>query len=266
MKIVVLIKQVVDVELNIRVMNDALVEDGLTYVISNWDEIAIETAIQIVELVGGGSITLISIGPDRVQDALRRGLAMGADRAIHVLDAAFDGSDSFAYAKTFAKMLENQDYDIILGGKQAQDTDAGLTMSMLAEFMNLPQVTNVSKVVSVDKDKCTFHRRGDLGNEVIELSLPAVLTPNDSLFEPRMPSLRGLMMVKKKPIETVSLSDIGVDPSLVGKTGRMITVNRLIQPEDRKGGQVFEGEEEEITKQVVKLLAENEIGKESLFT
>ena len=265
MKISVLIKQVVDVELNIRVKNDKLIEEGLKYVISNWDEIAIETAIKMVESVGDGSITLISIGPDRVEDALRRGLAMGADRAIHILDNAFDGSDSFAYAKTFAKLLEDQDYDIILGGKQAQDTDAGLTMSMLAEFMDLPQVTNISKIVATGKDKCTFHRRGDFGNEVIELSLPAVLTPNDSLFEPRMPSLRGLMMAKKKPIETISLSDIGVDSGMVGKNGRMITVNRLIQPENRKGGQLFEGQEEITTKQVLKLLTENEIGKEILF-
>ncbi|MDJ0817502.1 MAG: electron transfer flavoprotein subunit beta/FixA family protein [Desulfobacterales bacterium] len=266
MNIVVLIKQVVDVELNIRVKNDTLVEEGLTYVISNWDEIAIETAIQIVESLGEGTITLISIGPDRVQDALRRGLAMGADKAIHVLDTAFDGSDSFAYAKTFAKMLENQDYDIILGGKQAQDTDAGLTMSMLAEFMNLPQVTNVSRIVSVGKDQCTFHRRGDHGSEVIELSLPAVLTVNDSLFEPRLATLRGMMLAKKKPIETVSLADIAVDPGLAGAAGRQTAVNRLIPPETRNAGQLFDGEEESSTKQVMELLLKDEIGQEHLLS
>jgi electron transfer flavoprotein beta subunit len=266
LNIAVLIKQVVDVELNIRVKNDALVEEGLTYVISNWDEIAIETAIQIIESVGEGTVTLISVGPDRVQDALRRGLAMGADEAVHILDTAIDGSDSYAYAKLFAKILEEQDYDIILGGKQAQDTDAGLTMSMLAEFMDLPQVMNVSKIVSLGKEQCTFHRRGELGNELIDITLPAVLTPNDSLFEPRMPSLRGMMQSKKKPIETKSLSDIGVDPDLVGKSGKKVKVNRLIQPDQRKGGQIFEGEEAETTKQVLALLAKNEVGKENLFT
>lgn len=265
MNIFVLIKQVVDVELNIRVKEGEIIEEGLNYVISNWDEIALESALQIVEAVGDGHITVISVGPKRVKDALRRGLAMGADKAIHVLDDAFDGSDSFAYAKAFTEMLKGQDFDLILGGKQAQDTDAGLTMPMIAEFLDLPQVTNVSKLDSLEADKITVHRRGDNGVEVVDLTLPAVLTVNDSLNEPRLATLRGLMLAKKKPIETVNLSDIGVDPGLVGKAGRQTTVMRLLQPKIRKGGEVFEGEEVETAKQVVTLLAENEIGKESLF-
>ena len=266
MNIVVLIKQVVDVELNIRVKNDKLIEEGLNYVISGWDEIAIEAALQIVESVGEGTITLISIGPERVADALRSGLAMGADKAIHVLDAASEGSDSFAYAKAFATIVQRMDCGLLIGGKQAQDTDAGLTMSMLAEFLDLPQVTNVSKLVSVSPDKFTLHRRGDHGSEVIELTLPAVLTVNDSLFEARMPTLRGRMMAKKKPIETVTLADMGVEPGLVGETGRQTAVNRLIQPETREAGQLFEGDEETTTKQVLELLSKNEIGQETLFS
>ncbi len=266
MDIVVLIKQVVDVELNIRVKNDALVEEGLNYVISGWDEIAIETALQIVESVGKGTITLISIGPERVADALRSGLAMGADKAIHVLDAASEGSDSFAYAKAFAAIVQRMDCDLLIGGKQAQDTDAGLTMSMLAEFLDLPQVTNVSQLISLGPDRFTLHRRGDHGSEVIELTLPAVLTVNDSLFEARMPTLRGRMMAKKKPIETVTLTDMGVEPNLVGKTGRQTAVNRLIKPETRESGQLFEGDEETSTKQVLELLSKNEIGQETLFS
>lgn len=266
MNIFVLIKHVVDVELNIRVKEGEIIEEGLNYVISNWDEIAIEAALQIVESIGEGQITLISAGPERVQDALRRGLAMGADKAIHVLDDAFDGSDSFAYAKAFGEMLKGNDIDLILGGKQAQDTDAGLTMPMLAEFLDLPQVTNVSKLVSLGTDKFTLHRRGDNGSEVVELTLPAVLTVNDSLYEPRLATLRGMMLAKKKPIETVSLADIGVEPGLVGKAGRRMVVKRLLQPEVRKGGDVFEGAEEETTKQVLALLAQNEISKENLFT
>lgn len=266
MNIIVLIKQVIDVELNIRVKNGALIEDGLNYVISNWDEIAIETALQIVESVNEGNITLITIGPDRAAEALRRGLAMGAHKAIHVMDSGFEGSDSFVYAKTFAKILENQSYDIILGGKQAQDTDAGLTMSMLAEFLDLPQVTNVSKIVSTGTSNLTVHRRGDHGSEVIELSLPAVLTVNDSLFEPRLATLRGFMLAKKKPLETVDLIDIGVESSMVGRAGRQTVVNRLIQPETRKAGRLFEGKEEETTKQVLEFLVNEDLDGESLFS
>ncbi len=266
MNIIVLVKQVVDVELNIRVRNDALIEEGLNYVISSWDEIAIEAALKIVEAVGQGTITLITIGPDHAADVLRRGLAMGADKAIHVLDTGFEGSDSFAFAKTFAKMMENQSYDLILGGRQAEDTDAGLTMSMLAEFLDLPQVTNVSKIVSVDTDQFTVHRRGDNGIEVIDLYLPAVLTVNDSLFEPRLATMRGMMLAKKKPIETVSLKDIGVDPDVVGSAGCQTIVNRLIEPEIRKSGLLFEGKEEETTKQVLELLVNEDIVSENLFS
>lgn len=266
MNILVLIKQVVDVELNIRVKNEKLVEEGLNYVISGWDEIAIEAALQIVESIGEGTITLISIGPERVADALRKGLAMGADKAIHVLDAASEGSDSFAYAKAFETIVQRQNFDLIIGGKQAQDTDAGLTMSMLAEFLDLPQVTNVSKLESVGPDKLTLHRRGDRGSEIIELSLPAIITANDSLFEARMATLRNMMMAKKKPIETVTLVDMGVEPALVGKTGRHTAVKRLIQPKSREAGQLFEGDEETTTKQVMELLSKNEIGQGNLFS
>lgn len=261
MNIIVLIKQVVDVELNIRVKDGALNEDGLNYVISNFDEVALEAALQIIESVGDtdgspGEITLISIGPDRVTDALRKGLAMGAHKAIHVLDSAFDGSDSFAYAKGLAKAIESQvpSYDLILAGKQAQDTDAGLTAPMLAEFLDLPQVTNVVKADKIEANQLTLHRKGDHGNEVIDLTLPAVVTINDSFAEARLASLRGIMQAKKKPFETVSIADIGMDASLVGTAGSQTTIEKLMEPDARQEGQKFEGNEEETTKQVLDLL------------
>lgn len=266
MNIFVMIKQTVDVELNIRVKNGALIEEGLNYVIGGWDEVAVEAALQIVESVGKGTITLVTIGPDRATDALRRGLAMGADKAVHLLDDAFEGSDAFAYATAFAKFMENKKFDILLGGRQSQDTDSGLTMSMLAEFLDLAQVTNVSKLVSLGEDTFTVQRRGDHGNEVIELSLPAVLTVNDSLFEPRLASLRGMMLAKKKPLETLNANDVGIDPSMVGSQGSKTTVKRLLQPEVRKAGRLFEGNEEETTRQVLKLLVNEEFGEESLFS
>ncbi|MBF0288179.1 MAG: electron transfer flavoprotein subunit beta/FixA family protein [SAR324 cluster bacterium] len=254
MNIIVLIKQVVDVELNIRVKDGALVEDGLNYVISSWDEIAIETALQIVESVGDGEVTLVTIGPDQAAEALRKGLAMGAHKAIHVSDAGFDGSDSFAYAKAFAKILGDRDCDLIIAGKQAQDTDAGLTAGMLAEFMDLPQATNVTKLGQIAADKLTLHRGGDNGSEVIELSLPAVLTVNDSLYEARLASLRGIMQAKKKPLETLDLAGSGVDAATVGIAGRQTVIDQLVEPEARQAGQKFEGDEEETTKQVLDLL------------
>ena len=254
MNIIVLIKQVVDVELNLRVKNEALLEEGLNYVISGWDEVAIEAALQLVENVGKGEITLLTIGPERAADALRKGLAMGADKAVHVLDPAFDGSDSFAYARGLAQLLAGQSFDLALAGKQSQDTDAGLTPSMLAEFLDLPQVSNVVEIEQIASDKLLLHRKGDHGNEVIELSLPAVVTVNDSLFEPRLASLRGIMQAKKKPMDILHLAAVGIDATEVGEAGRQTRIVRFLEPEARKAGQKFEGNEEETTRQVLDLL------------
>ena len=131
MNIIVLLKQVVDVQLSLRVTDGALVEDGLRYVISGWDEIAIEAALQLIEEVGSGEVTLVSIGPERVNEALLKGMEMGAHKAIHINDEDFEGSDSYVLAQAFAEFLKGVDYNLILAGKQAQDTDAGLTASIL---------------------------------------------------------------------------------------------------------------------------------------
>lgn len=253
MNIIVLIKQVVDVELNIRVKEGAIVEDGLTYVVGNWDEIAIEAALRFVEAVEG-EVTLVTVGPERAAEALKKGLAMGAHKAIHILDAAFDGSDSYAYAKALSQVLAKQKYDLILGGKQAQDTDAGLTVSMLAEFLGLPQVTNVVKVEKVEAQQLTVHRKGDHGNEVIELHLPGVMTVNDSLHEPRLASLKGIMQAKKKPLEVMSLAATGINAAEIGKQGSPTTVVSFQEPQGRQAGQKFQGAEEETTQQVFNLL------------
>ncbi len=256
MNIIVLLKQVVDVELNIRVKDGELNEEGLNYVISSWDETAIEAALQFKEaLDGDGEVTLISIGPERAEKSLRKGLAIGADKAIHILDSAFDGSDSFAYAKGLSKILKQQGpYDVILAGKQAQDTDAGLTASMLAEFLDLPQVTNISQADKVEANQLTLQRKGDHGNEVIELSLPAVITVSDSFAEPRLASLRAIMQAKKKPLATFSLADLDIDPNLIGDAGSKTTVERWSEPEARQAGEKFEGDEVETAKQVLDLL------------
>ncbi|MGK5092522.1 electron transfer flavoprotein subunit beta/FixA family protein [Deltaproteobacteria bacterium TL4] len=257
MEILVPMKQVVDVELNIRVKDGAIVEDGLNYVISSWDEVAIETALQISEQAGG-EVTLVSIGPDRVTEALRKGLAMGAHKAIHVKDAAFNGSDSYVYAKALAKVLKKGSYDLVIAGKQAQDTDAGLTASMLAEFAGLPQAANVVKITGVNGGKLNLHRGGDNGNEVTELTLPALITVNDSLNEPRLASMRGIMQARKKPIEELNSAALGLGASECGKEGSQTSVVCFMEPDARKAGQKFEGAEEETTKQVLDLLV-NEV-------
>ena len=253
MEIIVPIKQVPDVALNIKVKDGAVVEEGLSYVISSWDETALEAALQITEDVGG-EVTLLTIGPEKAAESLRKGLAMGAHKAIHVKYNDAKQTDSFAYAKILQKVLEGREYDLILTGKQAQDTDAGLTASMLAEFLGLPQVTNIIRFSDVSEQSITLYRKGDHATEVLEMELPGVVTVNDSLNEPRLASMRGIMMAKKKPLEEIELDAIGVSVEMSGAQGSMTEVLQYDKPESRKEGKSFEGDETETVKQAMELL------------
>ncbi len=253
MEIIVPVKQVPDVELNIKVKDGAIVEEGLSYVISSWDETALEAALQITEDVGG-EVTLLTIGPEKAAESLRKGLAMGAHKAIHVKYDDAKETDSFAYAKILQKALEGRSYDLLLTGKQAQDTDAGLTAPMLAEFIGLPQVTNIIRFSDVSDGRITLHRMGDHGTEVVEMNLPGVVTVNDSLNEPRLASMRGIMMAKKKPLEEVDLDGIGVSAEMRGAPASMTEVLQYEKPDSRKEGKTFEGEEADTVKQAMELL------------
>ncbi|MBT3213157.1 MAG: electron transfer flavoprotein subunit beta/FixA family protein [Deltaproteobacteria bacterium] len=246
-------KQVPDVALNIKVKDGAVVEEGLSYVISSWDETALEAALQITEDVGG-EVTLLTIGPDKAAESLRKGLAMGAHKAIHVKYNDAKQTDSFAYAKILQKVLEGREYDLILTGKQAQDTDAGLTAPMLAEFLGLPQVTNIIRFSDVSEQNITLYRKGDHATEVLEMELPGVVTVNDSLNEPRLASMRGIMMAKKKPLEEIELDAIGVSADMSGAQGSMTEILQFDKPESRKEGKSFEGDETETVKQAMDLL------------
>ena len=253
MEIIVPMKQVPDVALNIKVKDGAVVEEGLSYVISSWDETALEAALQITEDVGG-EVTLLTIGPDKAAESLRKGLAMGAHKAIHVKYNDAKQTDSFAYAKILQKVLEGREYDLILTGKQAQDTDAGLTAPMLAEFLGLPQVTNIIRFSDVTEQNITLYRKGDHATEVLEMELPGVVTVNDSLNEPRLASMRGIMMAKKKPLEEIELDAIGVSADMSGAQGSMTEILQFDKPESRKEGKSFEGDETDTVKQAMDLL------------
>ncbi|MED6339560.1 MAG: electron transfer flavoprotein subunit beta/FixA family protein, partial [SAR324 cluster bacterium] len=229
MEIIVPIKQVPDVALNIKVKDGDVVEEGLSYVISSWDETALEAALQITEDIGG-EVTLLTIGPDKAAESLRKGLAMGAHKAIHVKYDDAKQTDSFAYARILQKVLEGREYDLILAGKQFQDTDAGLTAPMLAEFLGLPQVTNIIRYSDVSDQKMTLYRKGDHATEVLEMELPGVVTVNDSLNEPRLASMRGIMMAKKKPLDEIELDTIGISAEMSGAQGSMTEVLQYDKP------------------------------------
>ena len=253
MKILVPVKSVMDVELNIRVRDGQVVEEGMNYILSKWDENAIEAALQLKE-AGEGSITVASVGPARAAEVLRKALAMGADDAVHIADAAAEGSDAFAIGRLLAAVAQ-RDYDLIVTGRQAQDTDLGAVPAVLGVLLDWPVVANVVQIEAVEAGALTVHRQGAQGREVISLKLPAVLTASDALNEPRLASLRGIMQAKKKPFETLTLADLGVDASQVGTAAARTVLVEVLPPQGRGAGQKFEGSPAEVVPQVVALLA-----------
>ena len=256
MQIIVPIKQVPDVALNIKVKDGEIVQEGISWVISSWDETALEAALQLTE-EAGGEVTVLSIGTAKVQEALRKALALGAHKALHIQCDSSAGWDSYQVAKVLAKTLADQDYNLIITGKQAQDSDAGLTPTMLAEFLGLPQVTNITAFKDVSDASITLHRKGDDGIEISKMTLPGVVTVNDSLAEPRLASMRGIMMAKKKPMETVDIHSLGLAPEVLQSGGLMTEVVQYEKPDERKEGRRFEGDETETVPEVMQNLKKN---------
>ena len=255
MKILTTAKKVVDVELTIHVENGAIVEDGLQYVINAWDENAVEAAVQLKEN-NGAETTLVSIGIGDNTDMIRKCYAMGIDNGIHIDDPALDKADSFVYAKVLQKVYEAGEYDLVITGKQAQDTDSGQTGIMLAEVLGIACVSNVIAIEVIDDQNIKVSRLGDAGTEMVEVALPAVVTVSDSINEPRLPAMRGIMMAKKKKIQVMDLAGLGTSYDEVGGGSLTSEVIEFMESETRQAGQKFEGDAAEITAKVVSLLAD----------
>ncbi len=255
MKILTTVKKVVDVELNINVNGGAIVEDGLQYVMNAWDENAVEAAVVLKEN-SNAETTLVSIGggDDNVK-IIRKGFAMGIENAIQIDDAALADADSFVFAKVLQKVYEKENYDLVITGKQAQDTDNGQTGIILAEYLGIPCVSNVISIEVMDDQHIKVSRLGDTGTEIVELTLPAVVTVSDSINEPRLPAMRGIMMAKKKKINVMDLAGLGTSFDDVGGGSPKSQIAEFMTSESRQAGQKFEGDPAEITAQVVGLLA-----------
>ncbi|MFH0730252.1 MAG: electron transfer flavoprotein subunit beta/FixA family protein [Pseudomonadota bacterium] len=255
MKILTTIKKVVDVELNINVKNGAIVEDGLQYVMNAWDENAVEASVQLKEK-NSAETTLVSIGGgDDTTAIIRKAYAMGIENGIQINDPALSKADSFAYANVLKKVYEKGNYDLVITGKQAQDTDNGQTGIILAEYLGLSCVSNVVAIEVMDDKHIKVSRLGDSGTEIVELTLPALVTVSDSINEPRLPAMRGIMMAKKKGINVMDLAALGTSNDEVGGVTPKSQVVEFMAPESRKSGQKFEGDAAEIVTRVVDLLA-----------
>jgi len=258
-KIVVCMKQTPDTEATIKLTADkqGIEEQNIKWVMNPYDEYAVEQALKLKEKHGGETV-IVCMGPDRVTEAMRTALAMGIDRGIHLKDPAFAHSDATGTAKALAAAIKPLGPDLILCGRQAIDWDMAQVPMILAELLNLPHVHQVAKMeMAADAQSAVCYRRIEGGEEVVEVKLPAVLTCDKGLNEPRYASLPGIMKAKKKEIKAFTLADSGLSANDVGKAASKVQILEYMPLPDRPPGKVFKEQETEVmVKQVVKLLRE----------
>ena len=240
MKIAVCVKEVPDAGPNRRIDPGTLRMDRSgDRSLNAYDLHAVEQAIRLKDAAGDGEVILVSMGSSRALESLRKGLAMGADRALLVSDDAAAGSDLVATSKVLAKAIEAESPDLVLFGQQATDGDGAVLWAAVADRLKLPVVSQISEL-EVSGDSLTAKRQTEHGYDTIRTPLPAVLAVADSLNEPRYPSLKGIMGAKKKPQEVKSLADVGVDADRAGESGSRTTVISLSPPQSRGGNQKIE--------------------------
>lgn len=257
MKIVVVVKQVPDTETKVVIGADgrSIDESGVTWIVNPYEEYAIEEALKLKESAGEGEVIIVTVGPDRAATALRTCLAMGADRALHLKDATFEGSDSLGFARVLAAGIKPLAPDLIFAGQYAVGTDNKQVGVMLAELLELPHVSVAVKLQIKDR-KALVHREIEGAHEVVEAPLPCVITTQKGLNEPRYASLKGIMAAKKKPIEEKDAAALGIDPNTVGSAGAGVRIEKLELPPKKQAGRIFTDDMETAAREVVRLLHE----------
>lgn len=259
MKIIVCVKQVIDTAAKINIVDGKVDAAGSPRVINPYDEYAIEEAIRIREKFPESEVTLISLGPESFRDALKTGLAMGADKAIHLLDPLFDGIDNFQVARVLEQAVRTMEFDLILCGRQAVDDDLAQVGPSLAVFLGIPCITVVTQLeFSGDLKQATATRQIEGGSEIVEAPLPLLVTCQKGLNEPRLPSLKGIMAAKKKAIAALDAAALGIDPASLGPDHNRVLQVDLALPPKRKKGQILEGTLNESAAKLVHALREEE--------
>ena len=260
MKLVALIKNVPDTEAKIKINADGsgIETQGVKFVMNPYDEFAVEQALLIKEaLKDDTTVTVISLGPERVVESLRTALAMGADDAIHLEDAAFEGGDSQANARVLAEVLKTISPDLVFCGRQGIDYDAAQTPVAIAEYLGIAQaLVAVEFSLSDDKKTATVTRRVEGGDEIVELTLPALVSCEKGLNEPRYASLPGIMKAKKKEIKKITLADVGLEAGQVGAAGAQSRIVAFRPLPERPPVKMIEGEVGDQAKELVRLLRE----------
>ncbi|EGO61823.1 electron transfer flavoprotein subunit beta/FixA family protein [Acetonema longum] len=242
MEIVVCVKQVPDTaEIKVDPETNTLIRQGVPSIVNPFDKNAVEAALQLKEK-HDGKITVISMGPPQAKDALKECLAMGADEAILISDRAFGGADTLATSYTLASAIKKLGkVDLVICGKQAIDGDTAQVGPEIAEHLGIPQVTYVSKV-EADGNILRVEREHEEGYEVLEISMPALLTVVKSINEPRYPTVKGTMKANRKEIPVWTVNDLEVDAAKLGLKGSPTQVRKIFVPPSRTQGEVIQAE------------------------
>ncbi len=255
MKIVVAVKQVPDTATQVKIGADprAIDTTGITWIVSPYDEFAVEEALRIKEKRGAGEVVAVSLGPERAKETLRSCLAMGCDRAVHLNDPAWANADTLTTARALAAVIKQEAPQLVLCGRQAIDDDMGGVAAQLAEVLGWPCASWIMEE-TIDGEAKTVRvgRQVEGALEVFDLPLPAVLSAQKGLNEPRYPTLKGIMGAKKKEIRDVKAADLGLPaepPALV------VTALEALPP--RPPGRVIKGEVAEAVKELVRALRED---------
>jgi electron transfer flavoprotein beta subunit len=239
MNVVVCVKQIPDpaIPQALDPATRTLVREG-KLILDDSDSYGVEMALQLVDKAGGeGEVTLVSMAPGGETSGLRTALAMGAARAILVSDDALKGSDALSTAKVLAKAIARAEPDLVLAATESTDGYTGTTPVQIAELLGMPSITFAKKVEVAD-GKVTVDRQTEAGYDVVQCSLPAVVTVTAGVVEPRYPSFKGIMAAKSKPVDQLTLGDLGIDAATVGAAGARQEVTDVAAAEERKAGEL----------------------------
>ncbi len=255
MKILVAIKQVPDTATQVKIGADGKTIDttGITWIVSPYDEFAVEEALRIKEKRGQGEVVAVTLGPDRAKEALRSCLAMGCDRAIHVNDPALAAADTLATSRALAAVIKQEAPELVLCGRQAIDDDMGAVTAQLAELLGWPCAYWImEEAVDAEAKSVRVARQVEGGLEVFDLPLPAVLAAQKGLNEPRYPTLKGIMGAKKKEIKDLKAGDLGL-----GSETSQLSVTALEALPPRPPGRIIQGDVATAVKELVRSLRED---------
>jgi electron transfer flavoprotein beta subunit len=242
MNIVVLVKQVPDTAAERRLdpADNTLDRASGDAVINEVDEYAIEEGLLLKE-AHGGEVTILTVGPERATESIRKALSMGADKAVHVSDPAIHGSDAIQTAKVIAKALGTLEWDLVIAGSEATDTRVSVVPALVAEALGVTQLSQARKV-TIDGPNVTIERLSDTGYDVVQGATPAVISVVEKINEPRYPSFKGIMAAKSKPVQTLTTADLGLGADEVGLASAATQVLSFEVAPPRQAGQIVKDE------------------------